>query len=74
MRSRSRSKGDEEPKSAVTPVSAANRLRPPGSDWLFAKLYCPAVLEEEFLTGRCPGFLPRHQPEDTCQWLVFCPL
>jgi thiopeptide-type bacteriocin biosynthesis protein len=48
--------GDEEPKSAVTPVSAANRLRPPGSDWLFAKLYCPAVLEEEFLTGAVRDF------------------
>jgi thiopeptide-type bacteriocin biosynthesis protein len=48
--------GDEEPKSAVTRVSAANRLRPPGSDWLFAKLYCPAVLEEEFLTGAVRDF------------------
>ncbi len=46
----------EEPKSAVTPVSAANRLRPPGSDWLFAKLYCPAVLEEEFLTSAVRDF------------------
>jgi thiopeptide-type bacteriocin biosynthesis protein len=48
--------GDEEPKSAVTPVSAANRLRPPGSDWLFVKLYCPALLEEEFLTGPVRDF------------------
>ena len=46
----------EEPRSAVTPISAANRLRPPGSDWLFAKLYCPAVLEEEFLTGAVRDF------------------
>src|SRR5581483_9023055 len=35
----------------VTPTSAVNRLRPPGSDWLFVKLYCAAVVEEEFLVG-----------------------
>ncbi|MDE2365434.1 MAG: lantibiotic dehydratase [Betaproteobacteria bacterium] len=46
----------EEPGPPPTPVSAANRLRPPGSDWLFAKLYCPAVLEEEFLTGPVRDF------------------
>jgi lantibiotic biosynthesis protein len=40
----------------VTAASAVNRLRPPGSDWLFVKLYCPAVLEEELLTGPVRDF------------------
>jgi thiopeptide-type bacteriocin biosynthesis protein len=30
---------------------AASRLRPPGTEWLFAKVYAPAVLEEEVLIG-----------------------
>ncbi|HMD61379.1 MAG TPA: lantibiotic dehydratase, partial [Opitutaceae bacterium] len=29
----------------------ADRLRVPGSEWLFAKLYCPRVFENELLTG-----------------------
>jgi len=33
-----------------------DRLRPPGSDWLFVKLYCPRNVEEELLTGPVRGF------------------
>jgi thiopeptide-type bacteriocin biosynthesis protein len=33
-----------------------DRLRPPGSDWLFVKLYCPRNAEEELLTGPIRGF------------------
>ena len=33
-----------------------NRLRPPGSDWLFVKVYCPAVLEDEFLSSTVRDF------------------
>jgi thiopeptide-type bacteriocin biosynthesis protein len=29
----------------------ADRIRPPGSDWLFAKLYCPRTFEDDLLTG-----------------------
>jgi thiopeptide-type bacteriocin biosynthesis protein len=29
----------------------ADRVRPPGSDWLFAKLYCPRAFEDDLLTG-----------------------
>jgi thiopeptide-type bacteriocin biosynthesis protein len=32
-------------------LTAADRLRPPGSDWLFAKLYCPRAFEDDLLTG-----------------------
>jgi thiopeptide-type bacteriocin biosynthesis protein len=46
----------EEPRAATTSISTSNRLRPPGSDWLFVKMYCPAVLEEEFLTGPVRDF------------------
>jgi thiopeptide-type bacteriocin biosynthesis protein len=35
----------------VPVVSVADRLRPPGSDWLFVKLYCPRAFEDDLLTG-----------------------
>jgi class I lanthipeptide synthase len=47
---------DEAPHRDVPSASLVNRLRPPGSDWLFVKLYCPAVLEEEFLVGPVRDF------------------
>ena len=31
--------------------TAADRLRLPGSEWLFVKLYCPRAFENELLTG-----------------------
>jgi thiopeptide-type bacteriocin biosynthesis protein len=37
-------------------VSTGDRLRPPGSDWLFAKLYCPRVLEDDLLIGPVADF------------------
>jgi thiopeptide-type bacteriocin biosynthesis protein len=36
--------------------TAADRLRPPGSEWLLAKLYCPRVFENELLTGPVAEF------------------
>jgi thiopeptide-type bacteriocin biosynthesis protein len=33
-------------------MSAALRNRPPGSEWLFAKLYCPAQCEDQVLAER----------------------
>lgn len=45
-----------EPSQTQATISAINRLRPPGSDWLFAKLYLPSVLEEEYLTGPLRDF------------------
>jgi thiopeptide-type bacteriocin biosynthesis protein len=35
---------------------ADSRLRPPGSDWLFLKLYCPTSLEEELIAGPVRNF------------------
>lgn len=32
------------------------RTRPPGSEWLYAKLYCPRVLEEDLLSGPIAAF------------------
>jgi thiopeptide-type bacteriocin biosynthesis protein len=32
-------------------VATESRLRPPGSDWLFAKLYCPRTFEEDLIAG-----------------------
>jgi thiopeptide-type bacteriocin biosynthesis protein len=32
-------------------VATEIRLRPPGSDWLFAKLYCPRTFEEDLIAG-----------------------
>jgi thiopeptide-type bacteriocin biosynthesis protein len=34
-----------------TSTPSACRLRPPGSDWLFVKLYCPRAFEDDVLTG-----------------------
>jgi len=31
-------------------------LRPPGSDWLFAKLYCGRALEESLIAGPLRSF------------------
>jgi len=32
-------------------ASPSSRLRPPGSDWLFLKLYCHSALEDEIIGG-----------------------
>src|SRR5207247_5449943 len=45
------SKGSQQIRSA----SAHDRVRAPGSDWLFAKLYGPRALEDDLLTGPVPG-------------------
>ena len=31
--------------------TSADRVRLPGSDWLFAKLYCPRAFEDDLLVG-----------------------
>jgi thiopeptide-type bacteriocin biosynthesis protein len=40
----------------VTPSTEA-RLRPPGSDWLFVKLYGPPSLQEDLITAHILGFV-----------------
>jgi thiopeptide-type bacteriocin biosynthesis protein len=58
VRSRTESPtGDVKP--AATHTSAFTRSRPPGSDWLFAKLYCPPQLEEDLLIGPLREFCDR---------------
>jgi thiopeptide-type bacteriocin biosynthesis protein len=45
------------PEAATSPLHSlpsftiADRVRPPGSDWLFAKLYCPRAFEDDLLAG-----------------------
>jgi class I lanthipeptide synthase len=53
--------GDGRPQTAAAPrrralPSAGDRLRPPGSDWLFVKLYGARDDEEDLLTGPIRGF------------------
>jgi thiopeptide-type bacteriocin biosynthesis protein len=43
----------------ATGSSGFLRTRPPGSDWLFVKLYCPLQLEEELLVGPVREFCDR---------------
>jgi thiopeptide-type bacteriocin biosynthesis protein len=43
------------PRRRAAPVTT-DRLRPPGSDWLFLKLYCARDAEEDLLTGPVHGF------------------
>jgi thiopeptide-type bacteriocin biosynthesis protein len=45
------SKETAESHASIRAVSAESRLRPPGSDWLFAKLYCPRTFEEDLIAG-----------------------
>lgn len=52
---RSAVQGDE-PKRTVAAMPVFARARPPGSDWLFLKLYCPRLLEEELLAGPVRDF------------------
>lgn len=47
---------NENPRLTVSVPSPFTRSRPPGSDWLFVKIYCPAVLEEELLVGAIRDF------------------
>ena len=49
---------DQRPPEATTSAprtlssfSVADRMRSPGSDWLFAKLYCPRAFEDDLLIG-----------------------
>jgi lantibiotic biosynthesis protein len=37
-------------------VDKADRLRPPGSDWLFFKLYCPHSLQDDLITREIRSF------------------
>jgi lantibiotic biosynthesis protein len=39
------------PPHLLSSFTVADRVRPPGSDWLFAKLYCPRAFEDDLLTG-----------------------
>lgn len=53
--------GGRRPRTATAPRRRAvprtgDRLRPPGSDWLFVKLYCSRNIEEELLTGPIRSF------------------
>jgi thiopeptide-type bacteriocin biosynthesis protein len=43
---------DREPGSGA--VAAADRLRLPGSDWLYLKLYGPAAFQDDLVTGPLP--------------------
>jgi thiopeptide-type bacteriocin biosynthesis protein len=36
---------------AAGPVAAAERVRPPGGDWLYLKLYAPAATHEDLVAG-----------------------
>lgn len=40
-----------DPSVPIRTADAQSRMRPPGSDWLFAKLYCPRAFEEDLISG-----------------------
>jgi len=44
------------PAAATFPPATADRLRAPGSDWLFVKLYCPRPFQDDVLTGPIAEF------------------
>jgi thiopeptide-type bacteriocin biosynthesis protein len=41
----------ERPHASIRAAGSESRLRPPGSDWLFAKLYCARTFEEDLIAG-----------------------
>jgi thiopeptide-type bacteriocin biosynthesis protein len=43
-------------RSPAVAISASDRLRPPGSDWLFAKFYGPSTFEDDLLRGPVAKF------------------
>jgi thiopeptide-type bacteriocin biosynthesis protein len=43
-------------RSPAVECSGSDRLRPPGSDWLFGKLYCPRTFEDDLLRGPVAEF------------------
>ena len=43
-------------------------LRPPGSDWMFVKLYCPSDLETELLSGPVRAFARDVAGEGFTDW------
>ncbi|WP_414168167.1 lantibiotic dehydratase [Streptoverticillium reticulum] len=44
------------PQTVRTRPPVTGRLRAPGSDWLFAKLYCPPAAEEDLIAGPVRAF------------------
>jgi thiopeptide-type bacteriocin biosynthesis protein len=42
--------------SATSPVTPSVRLRPPGSDWLYVKLYCPPTLHDDLIAEELAPF------------------
>jgi thiopeptide-type bacteriocin biosynthesis protein len=49
----SRNEFPEQPPAVIVrpDVSLSQRIQPPGSEWLFVKLYCPRTLENDLLSG-----------------------
>ena len=43
-------------RASVGPVPSGLRLRPPGSDWLYLKLYAPRPFQDELIAGPLRGF------------------
>ncbi|MFJ5921002.1 lantibiotic dehydratase [Kitasatospora sp. NPDC092948] len=59
-----------EPGTWRAPAVAAPRphtVHPPGSDWLFAKLYCSPERQEDVLAQHLPGLLAR-LPSEVSRW------
>jgi class I lanthipeptide synthase len=50
---------------------AAHRVRPPGSDWLFAKLYVPACFEEDVIVGPLRDFAEATRLSGLCSGWFF---
>jgi thiopeptide-type bacteriocin biosynthesis protein len=53
---------------ALQPAPLSTRMRPPGSEWLFLKLYCPRALDEDLIAGPlrafCDAIVPAGLAED----------
>ena len=45
-----------EPRRTARPASRSARRRPPGSDWLYFKLYGPRLFDDEIIAGPLPAF------------------
>jgi len=43
-------------RSLASPTDGVSHRKPPGSDWLFVKLYCPRSIENDVLADSVPAF------------------
>jgi thiopeptide-type bacteriocin biosynthesis protein len=58
-------KADIDSNRQIPSISTFTRSRPPGSDWLFVKIYCPPFFQDELLVGAVRDFCDKARRSST---------